>query len=199
MPGRVPASGAGTFEYAAMTGPVHGRMGSLRRFRVAVERGTGEDIAAFSATVNEALGDPRSWIGSGRLRLQQVPYGSAYHFTIQLATAQTARRICGEGGVNIRVGGRPYTSCRLPGRVIINLDRWRLSVDEYVRSGVPLAIYRAYVINHEVGHELGHRHERCPGRGRAAPVMMQQTLSLRGCAANPWPYIGGRRYAGPLL
>ena len=48
--------------------------------------------------------------------------------------------------------------------MIINLDRWRLSVPHFVDAGVPLDAYRTYVVNHEVGHQLGHGHERCPGR-----------------------------------
>ncbi|MET7960937.1 DUF3152 domain-containing protein [Micromonospora zamorensis] len=198
-PGAVPSAGTGSFGYDARSGPVLGRAGELRRYRVAVESGSNEDAADFALAVRTALAGPGSWVDSGRLRLQQVPGDAPRDFTVYLATARTAGRMCADGGVDIRVGGRPYTSCRAPGRVIINLDRWRLSVPHFVSAGVPLAVYRTYVVNHEVGHQLGHRHERCPGAGRPAPVMMQQTLFLNGCRVNQWPYLDGRRYAGPAL
>ncbi|MBQ1021853.1 DUF3152 domain-containing protein [Micromonospora sp. D93] len=199
VPGAVPSAGTGRFGYDVRSGPVLGRAGELRRYRVAVESGSDEDAAGFAQAVQVALAGPGSWVDSGRLRLQQVPGAAPRDFTVYLATARTAGRMCAEGGVDIRVGGRPYTSCRAPGKVIINLDRWRLSVPHFVSAGVQLSVYRTYVVNHEVGHQLGHRHERCPGRGRPAPVMMQQTLFLDGCRVNPWPYVGGRRYAGPAL
>ncbi|MFF0469198.1 DUF3152 domain-containing protein [Micromonospora zamorensis] len=198
-PGAVPSAGTGGFGYDARSGPVLGRAGELRRYRVAVESGSNEDAAEFGLAVQTALAGPGSWVDSGRLRLQQVPGDAPRDFTVYLATARTAGRMCADGGVDIRVGGRPYTSCRAPGQVIINLDRWRLSVPHFVSAGVPLAVYRTYVVNHEVGHQLGHRHERCPGAGRPAPVMMQQTLFLNGCRVNQWPYLDGRRYAGPAL
>lgn len=198
-PGPVPEKGSGRFEYAPGTGQVFGRTGPLRRYRVAVEQGAEEDPATFAATVDRVLGDPRSWPAGGRLRLQRVPGTAAHDFTVHLATPDTAARMCAAAGVDIRVNGRPYTSCRTTSKVIINLERWRRSVPHVVEAQVPLETYRAYVINHEVGHELGYGHERCPGPRRPAPVMMQQTLFLNGCVVNPWPYLDGRRYAGPRV
>jgi hypothetical protein len=204
LTGSFPSSGSGSFVYANSRGPVLGTTGTLRRFHVGVEKGIvtssaevgGEDPAAFASTVDASLGDRRSWTASGRLRLQRVPPGERSDFTIYLATPETARRMCAQGSVDIVVKGEPYTSCRAPGKVILNLARWRLSVPDYVAARVPLEIYRQYLINHEVGHELGHGHELCPGKGRPAPVMQQQTLGLTGCVANAWPYLNGRRYAG---
>ncbi|WP_319459888.1 DUF3152 domain-containing protein [Micromonospora sp. RTP1Z1] len=199
LPGPVPSAGRGSFGYDDRPGGVLGRSGALRRFRVAVENGSGEDVRAFGDAVQTALAGAGSWVDSGQLRLQRVPAGAGYDFTIYLATAGTAGRMCLAGGTDIRVGGHPYTSCRTPGKVIINLDRWLLSVPHMVKAGVPLERYRLYVINHEVGHQLGHHHERCPGAGLPAPVMQQQTLFLSGCTPNPWPYVEGRRYSGPLV
>ncbi|MGC5659858.1 DUF3152 domain-containing protein [Micromonospora sp. WMMD723] len=199
LSGPVPVTGRGTFRYDDRAGSTLGRSGGLRRYRVAVEDGSGEDVRAFSDQVQAALAGPGSWVDGGRLRLRRVPGDAPADFTVLLATRSTAGRLCRAGGVDIRVGGVPYTSCRAPGKVIINLDRWRTSVPHFVRAGVPLPVYRTYVVNHEVGHQLGHRHEGCPGAGRPAPVMQQQSLFLRGCTANPWPYRNGRRYAGPAL
>ena len=199
LPGAVPVEGAGTFGHAPGRGRILGTKGPMRRFRVAVERGGREDVAVFAAQVETTLGDKRGWTGGGRLRLQRVGRAQDADFTIYLATRETAGRMCARGGVNIRVGGRPYTSCRATGKVIINLDRWRLSVDHFVEAKIPLSLYREYVVNHETGHELGRSHERCPGDGKTAPVMMQQTLFLDGCKANAWPYVKGRLYRGPLL
>jgi len=198
-PVRPAARGTGKFDYATGRGEVFGAKGPLRRFRVAVERGSAEDVTAFAAQVEATLGDRRSWTGGGRLRLQRVAGGDDSDFTVYLATRDTAGRMCRVGGVNIRVGGRPYTSCRSTGKAIINLDRWRLSAQPYLEAKVPLTVYRQYVINHEVGHELGRQHEGCPKRGGPAPVMVQQTLTTRGCTPNAWPRGANRELTGPRL
>ncbi len=197
LPGPVPAHGRGSFAYDDRPGAVLGRAGVLRRFRVAVEDGSGEDVGAFGDAVQRALAGPGSWVDSGELRLQRVAPADRYDFTIYLATRDTAGQLCLSGGVDIRIDGVPYTSCRVPGKVVVNLDRWRTSVPHLVAAKLPLDTYRLYVVNHEVGHQLGHGHERCPGPGKPAPVMQQQTLFLDGCRPNPWPYLDGRRYAGP--
>jgi hypothetical protein len=199
VPGAVPTKGTGRFTYAPGRGPVLGRAGPLRTFRVAVEHRTGVDVTAFAAVVEATLGDRRSWTSGNTLRLQRVAPGDPANFTIYLATRTTAGRLCRAGGLNITVGGVPFTSCRTTGRAIINLDRWEKSGPPYVAAKVPLKVYRTYVINHEVGHELGHSHEGCPKKGEPAPVMVQQTLTLRGCVPNAWPRPGRRFLSGPLV
>ncbi|MFE9688605.1 DUF3152 domain-containing protein [Micromonospora sp. NPDC005806] len=199
LPGPVPAHGRGSFAYDDRTGLVLGRAGTPRRFRVAVENGSDEDVHAFGDAVQRALAGPGSWVDGGRLRLQRVAPGARYDFTIYLATRDTAARLCRRGGIDIRKGRVPFTSCRVSGKVIINLDRWRTSAPHLVAAGMPLDAYRLYVVNHEVGHQLGQHHEGCPGAGRPAPVMQQQTLFLDACRPNPWPFLNGRRYVGPSV
>jgi hypothetical protein len=183
------APSGGGFGYATTAGPVLGTSGVLRRFKVAVENGEQQSTAAFAGAIDRVLGDPRSWIAGRQYRLQRVPASSGAEFTVFLASAATSEKMCATGGLHTA----GYTSCRLGGQVIINLDRWTKAIPNY---GAPLVTYQAYAINHEVGHQLGHGHEACPGAGRPAPVMQQQTYGLKGCIANAWPYISGKRYAG---
>ncbi|MET7880582.1 DUF3152 domain-containing protein [Micromonospora profundi] len=186
-----PATGGGRWSTAAAeSAPEHGGRGRLLRYRVAVERDIeGLSVAGVAAAVSATLDDPRGWTAGGTWRLRRVGVDSAADFTIYLATPGTRDDLCQDTPDG-------YTSCRNGNRVVLNVARWVKGVQGY---GASLATYREYMVNHEVGHRLGMGHERCPGRGRPAPVMQQQTLGLHGCTANAWPYPDGRdRYAGPV-
>jgi hypothetical protein len=174
--------GAGTVTVVDGASQVYGS-GPLQRFVVEVEDGIGVDGAVFAAAVESTLGDPRSWGNGGRMSFQRVGPAEAaagdYAFKVTLISPGNMERYC----PGVGTGG--YTSCRYGDRAVINLARWETAVPDYQGD---VATYRLYVVNHEVGHALGNGHQQCPGPGRLAPVMQQQTLGLDGCAKNPWPY-----------
>ncbi|SFW42561.1 DUF3152 domain-containing protein [Amycolatopsis australiensis] len=183
-----PRTGSGQWMFTPGSDEVAGRSGRLMRYRIALETGIdGVDPAGFAAAVRGILGDPRGWTGGGEWRLQQVGPEDPADFTIYLATPASRDKLC---------GGTPdgYTSCRNGSNVVLNVARWANAVPGY---GAPLEVYRQYMVTHETGHRLGQGHELCPGPGRPAPVMEQQTLGLHGCVPNPWPFPDGRAYAGP--
>ncbi|NUR97875.1 MAG: DUF3152 domain-containing protein [Kribbellaceae bacterium] len=182
---------AGPQRYAVLPGDpaVIGRAGKLMRFQVAIESGiTGVDHAAFARFVRDTYGAAEGWASHGLWRFQQVGPGTSPDFTLMLVTPQTRDVLCGAAPDR-------YTSCRIGNRVVLNVARWAHGVPGY---GASLTTYRQYMVNHETGHRLGRGHELCPGPGRPAPVMQQQTLGLHGCTAYPWPYLNGARYTGRL-
>ncbi|MFI5934285.1 DUF3152 domain-containing protein [Actinoplanes sp. NPDC051494] len=183
-----PASGARRWTAAAaQTGPAAGTTGRTLRYRVLVERDIkGVRAAAFANDVAATLGDGRGWTAGGRWRFRRVALDRPYDFTVYLATPGTRDLLCADGPDG-------YTSCRKGDKVVLNAARWARGVPGY---GAGLGTYRRYMVNHEVGHRLGHGHQRCPGAGEPAPVMQQQTLGLHGCEPNAWPYPGGSLYQG---
>jgi hypothetical protein len=176
LPSNVGAPSTGEFTVVPGTGAAVGG-GQLVRYRVEVETGLVLDPAAFAGLVDAALADRRSWPAAGDVTLQRVD-GDA-DFVITLATPDTTDRLC----LPLQTNG--VFSCHNGGRVILNVNRWEMGSSEWP---LPLAEYRAYMVNHEVGHALGHGHVNSPGEGEVAPVMMQQTKGLDGCLPNAWPY-----------
>ena len=174
--------GAGTLSVVDGMGPVYGT-GPLQRFIVEVEDGIGVDGYFFAQSVEDTLGDPRSWGSGGRMSFQRVGVAEAaagqFDFKVSLVSPGNMETYC----PGVGTGG--YTSCRYGDRAVVNLARWATAVPDYEGD---VATYRLYVVNHEVGHALGNGHQDCPGAGQLAPVMQQQTLGLEGCAKNAWPY-----------
>ncbi|WP_127501990.1 DUF3152 domain-containing protein [Actinoplanes solisilvae] len=183
-----PEKGGGRWRVAPAGTATAGHSGRLMRYRVAVERDiTGVTPEGFAAAAAATLADPHGWTAGDNWRFRRVGPGQAYDFTLYLATPVTRDKLCGD----VADG---YTSCRNGASVVLNVARWAGGVPFYKGD---LARYREYMVNHEVGHRLGHGHEKCPAKGRPAPVMQQQTLGMHGCTTNPWPYPDGTLYHGP--
>ena len=132
------------------------------------------DVAEFRAVVASTLRDPRGWSLGGSLRFRQVDTGA--DLRVVLAAPREVDRAA-------PVCSARY-SCQVGDEALINDERWRSATRSWTRSRLD---YRHYVLNHEVGHWLGLDHAFCPGRGRPAPVMQQQSISLQGCQATVWP------------
>lgn len=152
--------------------------GRPRHYLVEVEGGLRLDGRAFAAAVERTLGDRRSWGAAGRRSFQRVDSGPVA-LRVALVSPRTTDRLCAP----LPTGG--IYSCASRQRAVINTLRWEGGSPAYRGN---LAGYRVYVVNHEVGHVLGNGHRSCPGTGRPAPVMMQQTKGVGACRANPWPF-----------
>jgi hypothetical protein len=187
-----PKQGDGTFHIVPGTSKPVGQ-GPLRRYAVETEGGmSGVDAAGFAATVVQTLSDSRSWSRSG-VRLQRVDSGPI-DFRVSLTSVLTIRKKC---GYSLQVETSCFNSGA--GRAFINAARWVRGAISY---GKDVADYQHYVVNHEVGHALGHGHVKCPKAGAAAPIMMEQTLGVTtpgvgACRPNPWPYVNGKLATGP--
>ncbi|MFC8829810.1 DUF3152 domain-containing protein [Streptomyces sp. NPDC057137] len=188
---RVAKSGTGVFSTAAANGGPVGK-GTIRRYTVQAEGGTGVSASTAAKEIAAVLGDRRGWTANGHDGFQLVSSGQS-DFEVKIATPDTVDRICGAAGLRTR----GEVNCNVGNQVIVNLKRWLTGSPQFPGS---LHEYRALIINHEVGHRIGHGHESCPGPGRPAPVMMQQIDGLHGCRANAWPYdTSGGYLEGPSV
>ena len=163
--------------------PVAGATGPLVTYtvEVAVPRERGVDPNAVAADVVATLADAeRGWTATGAWRIQRVDDPEDAHLRVLLAEPAVVDELCADAGLDTR----GYFSCFNGEFAALNADRWLQGVPH-----VPdLALYRTYLVNHEVGHGLGYQHERCRAEGALAPVMMQLTVSDEGCIPNGVPF-----------
>ncbi|MEV0172002.1 DUF3152 domain-containing protein [Streptomyces sp. NPDC050803] len=185
----VPSTGPGTFTVAS-GGSAKVGTGTALRYQVEIEDGLDLSAADVARQVEGILADRRGWTADGRSAFQRVSSGPT-DFVVRVATPGTVDRICGQYG--LETGGE--YNCNVAKNVMVNLERWLLATPVYAED---VTAYRALIINHEVGHFLGHGHVGCPGPGQPAPAMMQQIKGMHGCVPNVWPYDEQGRYVtGP--
>lgn len=173
-------SGPGTFRTAAAEAEPVGEGAEVYRYRVRVEDGIALEPEEAAREIHGILGDPRGWTNDGESTFELVAEGST-ELTILISTPDTVDDLCGRYGLDTQ----GEVNCRIGDEVVVNLRRW---VEGSPQFDGPITEYRALIINHEVGHRLGHGHAGCPGEGEPAPAMMQQIKGLDGCVANAWPY-----------
>lgn len=188
----VPSTGTGTFVTARAGGEKVGHGSHLLRYVVEVETGLDIQPAQAANEIADILAAPRGWTHNGVSSFQLVSAGESYDLKVKIATPGTADALCWEG---IHQDTEGEYNCEIPNGVVVNLKRW---VKGSPTFGGPISDYRALIINHEIGHALGHPHMACAGPGQLAPVMMQQIKGLHGCIANAWPYDkSGHFVSGP--
>lgn len=176
----IPKQGSGSFVTAS------GESGKPDRsrvvhYRVEVEKELPFDAAEVAEEVHAALVDERGWGADGKTGFQRVS-GKSYDVRVLIATPATTDKLC------YPLLTQGWKSCRIGDKVVLNADRWAFGVEDYAGH---LDLYRIYLANHEMGHFLGHGHVDCPGPGKLAPVMMQQTKGIGECKINPWPFPNG--------
>ncbi|MFF3848869.1 DUF3152 domain-containing protein [Streptomyces sp. NPDC002328] len=187
----IPSTGPGTFAVAPGGSAKTGK-GKVLRYRVEVENGLALSAPDVAEQVEGILADRRGWTADGRSAFERVSSG-ATDFVVRVATPGTVDKICGEFGLD--TGGE--VNCNVADNVMVNLRRWLLATPVYAND---VTAYRALIVNHEVGHFLGHGHVGCPGPGKPAPAMMQQIKGMKGCVPNVWPYDEkGRLLTGPAV
>ncbi|MFF8384436.1 DUF3152 domain-containing protein [Streptomyces kanasensis] len=181
--------GTGAFEAVPGADPAPGK-GQKVRYRVDVEKGLGLDGKLFATAVQETLNDPRSWAHGGAMTFERISTGRP-DFVVTLASPGTTGVWCAKSGLDTTIDNVSCDSASTD-RVMINAYRWAQGAETFGPKA--MLAYRQMLINHEIGHRLGHNHRTCQTPGAPAPVMQQQTKSLEidgvKCRPNPWVHPG---------
>ncbi|MDO5722736.1 MAG: DUF3152 domain-containing protein [Actinomycetaceae bacterium] len=169
-------TGKGTFTTVPVPSGLAVGKGPVFRYKLKIEDGLPVDHAAFAVLLSQILNDPRGW-GRNFVQVESGPVDT----NVMLSSPPQVDVLCAP------LDTLGETSCNIDDRTVLNIKRWAYGATPFLQAGGNLEQYRQYVVNHEIGHAQGFGHEP-PGRvGSPAPVMLQQTLDMQGCAPNGWP------------
>ncbi len=150
--------------------------GKVWRVQIAVEKGLPVDPEVFAESVLATLNDPRGWNAADGSTFAWTD-SDRYDARVVLASPGTTDRLC------LPLDTIGELSCGIEETAVLNFKRWATGSQAWENTGR----YRQYLVNHEVGHVIGYRHDLCTGEGEHATVMVQQTTTTSGCIPEPWP------------
>jgi len=150
--------------------------GKVWRVQIAVEKGLPVDRRVFAEAVLATLNDPRGWNNADGSTFAWTD-SDKYDARVVLASPATTDELC----LPLDTIGK--LSCGIEDTAVLNFKRWATGS----RAWKDIDHYRQYLVNHEVGHVIGHHHDLCAGEGEHATIMVQQTTTTSGCIPEAWP------------
>jgi Protein of unknown function (DUF3152) len=155
-----------------------GRSTIVRTYCTSVRDVNASVLAGLTGNLAMTYNDVRGWNDGGRIAFEHVRRGCQYTVWMSAAADMTTfGSICDD-----------YYNCQAGHSVVLNYHRWTTATPPWNKTGGSIQDYRTLMIDHETGHRLGFPdNPACPGKGRPAPVMMQQSMDLHGCVFNIWP------------
>jgi hypothetical protein len=150
----------------------------VRTYCTAVRGVSSGVLPELNGKLAATYADARGWNDNGRIVFQKVTSGCQYTVWMTEAAQMTSfGSICDN-----------YWNCQIGTNVIMNYDRWVSATPSWNKTGASLENYHVMMINHETGHRLGFLDgHTCPKSGGPAPIMLQQSIDLKGCKFNIWP------------